>query len=201
MTGFDFLLNFPYEIGLGEKIPAVVSALAQSKFTTVATTPTLIIYTTAAGDQIIITPAQFRFTSHRQIKIEEMKPLLECVPNVIFSILQADDLFCNLHIVDIQKVNHTSAFDITKNSIPPILNDIDGLVGIGYRLFFQSNTPTPMYDEFKCEPWLQNEDYLFMEGFMNFAFNRDFSITNALDCAYTKFDKLSMEMYGKLTGG
>ena len=144
MTGFDFLLNFPYEIGLGEKIPAIVSSLAQSKFTTVATTPTLIIYTTTAGDQIVITPAQFRFTLHRQIKVEEMKPIIECLPNVIFSILQADNLFCNLHIVDVQKVNHTSAFDITKNTIPQILQDIDGLVGIGYRLIFQSNTPIQM---------------------------------------------------------
>lgn len=80
MTGFDFILNFPKEINLVEKIPAFVASLAQSKFQPVISTPGLIVYAASPNDQIVVNPAQYRFSVQRQVSLDDLKNFLSYVP-------------------------------------------------------------------------------------------------------------------------
>lgn len=200
MTGFDFILNFPREISLIEKIPAFVAALAQSKFQPVISTPGLIVYSTASNDQIIVNPMQYRFTVQRQISVSDLTEFLPCIPSSVDTLISGDlsDIIYNLHMVDIKQVNKLSALELTKKNAPCFSTNLQNVVGVGFRFLFESTGLPANYDEFKCEPWLRDPSCFFFEKFSNYNYIQNKDLIKTLADAYPIFEESITAVYDML---
>lgn len=203
MTGFDFIVNFPREINLVEKIPAFVASLAQSKFQPVISTPGLIVYSASPNDQIVVNPAQYRFSLQRQIALDDLKDLLACIPNSLDALASddADELIYILHMVEIRKAHEISALELTQKSAAHLLDKLPDSVGAGYRVLFKSKGLPGSYDEFKCEPWLRDPSFFFFERSTNYSYSTNRDVTGAAADAYPVFEAYISAAYDTLIEG
>lgn len=203
MTSFDFILNFPREISLVDKIPAFVASLAESKFQPVISTPGMIVYAAGPNDQIGVNPAQYRFTVQRQVSLEEVKELLAYVPASLDTLVSEDmtGLVYNLHMVDIRQVHGKSTFEITKKFASNLSESLKNPVGAGFRFLFESAGLPAMYDEFKCEPLLRDPSYFFFERFANFDYLKNKDVAGTAAAAYPVFEEYVAAAYDTLIKG
>ena len=196
MIALDYIINFTNPFDLNLVAAKLFSAMSDSDFKNIISTPGLIMYGSENSDKIVITPVQFRYMIQREYIFEEVPKVLPSVMKAYTCMLPENSIYYFLlRFADIMQVKDGSSSFISQKPARDFLygKELGNIDGVGYRFLRKKVLDIETYDEFKVEPWMQDEKYFFFEGIYHLKAKTDESVSALFESAYNTFEEMKKE--------
>jgi|GEM_PF-5106849 len=192
MNGYNFIMTFKNMLDLNALAARLFATLNESPFSHIATSPAVIIYATGNNDQLVVTPNQLQFIIQREYEYSEVSELLPYVRSTFLSILDnSPKYYFTLRFADIQLVERATAMEQSYNGLSDVFSASirNEFVGLGYRFFTKVQLDVEVYDEFKIEPLLSDNQYWYLEGIYHCEADREADLIQLHDVIFDRFTR------------